>query len=75
MTLGELVDAIEEITGEYLRTEKTHDEKLILLVDEHREVRVTIMDGMVYTNRYRIDELHPMTFEEYLQYVRELNED
>lgn len=74
MTLGELIDNIEEITGEHLTSIKTQDNKIIQLVDIHREAQVLIIDNMIYTNRYDIDTLISMTFEEYIQYIKDLND-
>ena len=73
MTLGELVDKINEITNSSLTIIKTQDGRLVELVDEHIEVRVLILDGKVYVNRYRMDELISMTFEEYIEYLEDLN--
>jgi len=73
MTLAELVDKINEITDSSLTTIKTQDGRLVELVDNHMDIRVLILDGMVYVNRYRIDELISMTFEEYVEYLEDLN--
>jgi len=73
MTLGELIDRINEITDSSLTTIKTQDGRLIELVDNHIDIKVLILDGMVYVNRYRMDELVSMTFEEYIEYIEDLN--
>lgn len=75
MTLEELLKELKDITGNNLDVVKTCDGRLIEVVDEQRYTCFVILDDMVYINRYKINELHPMSFEEYLEYVRELNED
>ena len=74
MTIEELLKELRDITGEKLDTIQTHDGKLIEVVDEHRNTCFIILEDKVYVTIHKMNEFTSMTFGEYLEYVKELNE-
>ena len=73
MEIQELVNKVEKITNQKLDIIKTPDNRLIEVVDDEMRLCIMICDGMVYTNRYDIYTLYGMTFDEYLDYIKDLN--